>query len=393
MRELLVVREHIKHFYAKFEVYVTPLLKFILAFVALVMIKNNVGYFPRLNSMAIVLIIALMCSFLPQNFIVFFSAAFSVLHLYKLSYEVAIVAVCVYLLLFLLYLRFSPRDTIVVVLTPVCFALNIPYLMPLVAGLVGTPTSIVSVCCGAIVYYLLSFISGNAGSMLALGEDGSLAKLRYVIDGMLDHKEMLTMLLAISVTVIVVYLIRRLSIDYAWSFAIGIGALMNIVLLLLGDVVYYTNVSIFGVFFGSIVAVLLAMVLQFFVFDVDYSRTEKVQFEDDDYYYYVKAVPKNKAGDIGKKAKKAVVKPKIDDDEDEDEDDEDDDVRIVRRTQTATRMQTTPRTTQGSVRPVAGSTRTPVSRPQSTANRQTVRPTTATNATRQGSSSNTTTPQ
>jgi hypothetical protein len=25
---------------------------------------------------------------------------------------------------------------------------------------------------------------------------------------------------------------------------------------------------------------------------VDYSRTEYVQFEDDDYYYYVKAVPK-----------------------------------------------------------------------------------------------------
>jgi len=32
--------------------------------------------------------------------------------------------------------------------------------------------------------------------------------------------------------------------------------------------------------------------LQFFVFNVDYSRTELVQFEDDEYYYYVKAVPK-----------------------------------------------------------------------------------------------------
>ena len=28
------------------------------------------------------------------------------------------------------------------------------------------------------------------------------------------------------------------------------------------------------------------------VFGVDYTRTEYVQFEDDDYYYYVKAVPK-----------------------------------------------------------------------------------------------------
>ena len=32
--------------------------------------------------------------------------------------------------------------------------------------------------------------------------------------------------------------------------------------------------------------------IQFFAFNVDYSRTELVQFEDDEYYYYVKAVPK-----------------------------------------------------------------------------------------------------
>ena len=30
----------------------------------------------------------------------------------------------------------------------------------------------------------------------------------------------------------------------------------------------------------------------FFVHNVDYSRTERLEFEDDEYYYYVKAVPK-----------------------------------------------------------------------------------------------------
>ena len=43
---------------------------------------------------------------------------------------------------------------------------------------------------------------------------------------------------------------------------------------------------------GTIVSVLAAKVVEFFVFSVDYSRTEKVQFEDDEYYYYVKAIPK-----------------------------------------------------------------------------------------------------
>ncbi len=32
--------------------------------------------------------------------------------------------------------------------------------------------------------------------------------------------------------------------------------------------------------------------MEFLFFCVDYSRTENIQFEDDEYYYYVKAVPK-----------------------------------------------------------------------------------------------------
>ena len=43
---------------------------------------------------------------------------------------------------------------------------------------------------------------------------------------------------------------------------------------------------------GSLAAVLIALLVELFVFSVDYSRTEYLQFEDDEYYYYVKAIPK-----------------------------------------------------------------------------------------------------
>ena len=32
--------------------------------------------------------------------------------------------------------------------------------------------------------------------------------------------------------------------------------------------------------------------LELFLFSVDYARSERLQFEDDEYYYYVKAIPK-----------------------------------------------------------------------------------------------------
>ena len=40
------------------------------------------------------------------------------------------------------------------------------------------------------------------------------------------------------------------------------------------------------------ISVALALILEFFIFSVDYSKAEKFQYEDDEYFYYVKAVPK-----------------------------------------------------------------------------------------------------
>ena len=45
---------------------------------------------------------------------------------------------------------------------------------------------------------------------------------------------------------------------------------------------------------GNVAAIVIGLVLEFLFFSVDYSRSESMQFEDDEYYYYVKAVPKIK---------------------------------------------------------------------------------------------------
>ena len=42
----------------------------------------------------------------------------------------------------------------------------------------------------------------------------------------------------------------------------------------------------------TVVAGPVGIILEFFVFGGDYTRTERLEYEDDDYYYYVKAVPK-----------------------------------------------------------------------------------------------------
>lgn len=303
MTTLLVAKQILMTIYSKYEVYITPLLKFLLAFVALLLINSRLGYMESIDKLTVVLIVALMCSFMPMNFIVIMTALFTLLHLYSFSLECAAVVGAGFLLMFLLYFRFSPKDTLVVVLMPVCFLMKIPYVVPLAMGLVGAPTSVVSVACGVIAYYMIHYVTQNVSAIAAMSGEETAAKFRFIIDGLLNNKEMVVTIVAFGITVILVYLIRRLSLDYAWTIAMVAGVVVDIMVLLVGDLMFETNVALFGVIAGNAVAFLLALVLQFFVFNVDYSRTEKVQFEDDEYYYYVKAVPKVTVAKPEKKVK------------------------------------------------------------------------------------------
>ena len=103
---------------------------------------------------------------------------------------------------------------------------------------------------------------------------------------------MLVMIVAFAVTIVIVYVIRRASVNYSWRIAIVTGSVSLIVCILIGDLALDTHISFLGVILGTVVSAALMLVVEFFAFNVDYSRTENVQFEDDDYYYYVKAVPK-----------------------------------------------------------------------------------------------------
>ncbi len=292
MSTLLVIKQYMKLIYSKFEIYITPLLKFLLAFIALMLVNSQLGYMEAIDKITVVLVAALMCSFMPTNFMIIVAAFFTLLHLYAFSLECAAVIGAIFLLMFLLYFRFSPKDTLVVMLTPLFFALKIPYVVPIAMGLIGTPVSVVSVTCGVVAYYAIHYVNQNATSLGSMAEEEIATKFRIIIDGVLNNKEMIVTLAAFAVTLILVYLIRRMSIDYAWTIAMVAGALVNIMVLLIGDLMFDTNVSLVSAVLGTIASFLLTMVLQFFVFHVDYSRTENVQFEDDEYYYYVKAVPK-----------------------------------------------------------------------------------------------------
>ena len=293
MTGLLELREYLKQSYAKYEIYLKPCVKFLTALVSLIAINTSMGYMSVLERPAVVLVIALMSSFMPKNFVVVVSAMWIILHSFSLAVECAVVVAAVFAIMFLLYFRFSPKDTMVVLLTPLLFVCKIPYVMPVAMGLLGGPMAVVSVSCGVIVYYAMKFMADNATVFSAADAETGSQKFKIMLDGILDNKAMLITIAVFALVLIIVYFIRKLSVDYAWIIAIISGMSICAILLLVCEFIMELKFSVVGIVLGSVGALLVCLAIQFLEFNVDYTRTELVQFEDDEYYYYVKAVPKN----------------------------------------------------------------------------------------------------
>ena len=304
MTGLLELREYLKQSYAKYEVYLKPCVKFLMALVSLIAINVSMGYMNVLKNPAIVLVVALMCSFMPKNFVVIMSTMWILLHSFSLAAECAIVVAAVFAIIFLLYLRFSPKDTIVVLLTPLLFAFRIPYVMPVAMGLLGGPMSVASVSCGVVAYYIVKFMIENVTVFSAADAETGSQKFHIMLDGILNNKAMLVTIVVFALVLLIVYMIRRLSIDNAWTMAIISGISVCAVLLLVCEFIMELQFSVIAIAIGSIISFFICLGIQFLEFNVDYTRTEIVQFEDDEYYYYVKAVPKNVLAVPDKKVKR-----------------------------------------------------------------------------------------
>lgn len=290
---LLVLKEKLKNFYAEHEFYLNPVLKFLAVFLSLVLIKFNIGYMEILNMWLVIVGISVLFAFVPWGVIIVGLAAVITLNIFSLSAELAALVFISMLIMVILFFRFTPKEGVFLIIIPMAFFLKIPYIIPIAAGLVCTPISIVSVACGTIIYSMLQVISENAITVSSIaGENDGTANINSIINMIGNNRQMAITLVAFIVTTIIVYIIRRTSVDNAWTFAILAGGIVDFVIILVGSLILNIEISILWLIIGSILSIILSYILQFFVFSVDYSRTEHTQFEDDEYYYYVKAVPK-----------------------------------------------------------------------------------------------------
>ena len=172
------------------------------------------------------------------------------------------------------------------------FLLKIPFAVPLLAGLSGSLLSVIPVSSGVVIYFIISYVKQNAGVLTNDASVDITQKFVQIIRGLLSNQEMAVMIMVCVVGILCVYMLHNMSLDYAWEIAIVTGTIAQLAAVFVGDFMFHVSMPVPQLLAGALVSLLVALLYHFFVFTVDYTRTEYVQYEDDDYVYYVKAVPK-----------------------------------------------------------------------------------------------------
>ena len=195
--------EIIKSLYSKYEMYLQPLIKFVLALIYFVWINSNMGYMTVLDNIFVVLILALICSILPSAMMIFTGYGLMVAHSYVLGIDVA-----AFMLVRTVYadhvsqvqLRSEHRSG------PDAYGacgVFIFRVLPIGCGLLGNALSALPAAGGVIIYYFIRFI--RTQSQILLSADTQIFdRITILADGLMKNGEMWLTLVAFVAVILAV---------------------------------------------------------------------------------------------------------------------------------------------------------------------------------------------
>lgn len=306
MDSLLVFRERIVNFYAKNEIYIKPILKFFLTLVIFFAVSDSFGYNSILGNPGVYLILALICMFVPKTGAVYIVAVHTLICLVSVSAEYAIVAVFLFLLVMLLYMQFSPEYAYIILISVVCCMFNAAPAIAVIAGFLIGFSAIVPVISGVIIHSVLSFVPDYL-ELINLSENpsevGGIVGLRYIINNVLVNRELILSLIGLVLLMLLICILKRLRANHSWTLALFVGVITYFIFILIFSNITSADMDMIGVIVSVLITMAAGGIVILFFRNLEYKATERVQFEDDEFYYYVKAIPKRSVNYVNKNIK------------------------------------------------------------------------------------------
>jgi len=304
MEPILQVRERIIRFYKQFE---APLRFLGKLFVGVVIfnVLLNIGYyttgfakfFTAPLALPIIMLLGIIYVILPPT--MSYAVMIAIIGIQLTSnIEIAILTVLFLLCLLFFYIRLAPKESVLILLTIAAYYFKIPYLIPLLAGLYCGITALIPISIGVFLWTMLPVmkellkVSETAGLNVMEMPKTLAVILPAITDGLMANQEWIFTAFIFAMVVLAVYGISRISLDYSKEISIALGAILTIISFIIANLFSVMKVNIFLIILYVLISALIAEIVHFFDIVLDYSRSERVEFEDEDNYYYVKVVPK-----------------------------------------------------------------------------------------------------
>jgi len=304
MEPILIARDAVAKFYKRYEIFILPILRFLLGYYIFTLI-GQIGHtadvleFITDSGMqtSYAMLMGILFAILPIS-MGYFLIALNIIAQFSASAEVAVLVAAVLLLILFFYGRLGGMERWVLIFMIMGFYFGVPYIVPIIAGLYFGIQSIVPITLGVFLweFYPLTFdLMGverpQAETILEI-PDSFGQVFAYGVEVLSANDRWIAVAFVYALVTLIVFAASKMDVDFSKEIAILLGVVINIVSFIFLSLFIGMDVNIFSVIMLSILSGFVALFIKMFDVILNYQRAERVEFEDDDNYYFVKVVPK-----------------------------------------------------------------------------------------------------
>ena len=293
MTKLLDIRTKIIELYRKGNFVIKSIVRAVLYFSVYYAILKKVGFNQYFNAYHIIVILAIVSAFLPAIVSSFLAVLYGVVHIYAVSPEIALLIVITTLVLYCFFVRFTTEYADLEAFSMSATYFSVPFFAPILAGIFGTPMMIIPVCTGIFAYYVMDGVQLNLSVIQNTSTaDNSYLIFKNVVDSVVKNENMYVAMAISALVILVMCLIKNIKMDYSFEISLIAGTFIMMFVYIICMLRWDMGFGIVYIITMSLISGALAMFCYYMFRPLYYAASENIQFEDDEYFYYVKAVPK-----------------------------------------------------------------------------------------------------
>lgn len=293
MTALYELRARLRALYAENDDLIRMILKGIFALALFLTTNLNLGFRPFLKDILLNLVASLLCAILPARAIPTILSVFLIWNFSAVSLEITLILVVFLFLILWVFQLFHLKQAVWIAILYLMGMWGLPTAMLVPLAFLMTPTAIFSVVFGYALNSFVHFMKFDY-PVLFTGDvkQNLLTKLGLVLDGVFANNTLILYSSTAILVVFLVYYLRRASFRNSRLYAILAGSFLCFLIPALSMLLRSYGFSLLLLGLDCLVGLFLSFVVWFFLYSLDYAHTIRTQFEDEEYYYYVKAVPK-----------------------------------------------------------------------------------------------------